>query len=121
MNDPREERLNSLFRGYRMACEPRDASANFMPELWQKIEKRQSATFSFRRLAKGFAAVAAVLSLVLAIISFLPAQNVPVYSSTWVDTLAAHHEAVAAHSSNESIEYVLDLIHPDSTDDAEEI
>ena len=109
MNDPREERLDSLLSRYRTACEPRDVSVNFMPELWQKIERTQNAAFSFRRIAKGFVAVAAMLSLVLAIISFLPsAQSVPVYSSTWVDTLAAHHEALAAHNSSESIEYVLD-------------
>jgi hypothetical protein len=121
MNDPREARLESLFRGYRTACESGAASANFMPELWQKIERRQSAVFSFRRIAKGFVAAAAVLSLVLALISFLPAHNIPVYGSTWVDTLAAHHEALAAHSSNETIENVLDLIHPDSPDESEEI
>jgi hypothetical protein len=119
--NPREERLDSLFRGYQMACEPRDVSANFMPELWQKIEKRQSAVFSFRRIAKGFVAAAALLSLALALIGFLPVRGVPVYSTSWVDTLAAHHEAVAAHSSSDSIEYVLDLIHSDSPDDTEEI
>ena len=121
MNDPREPRLDALFRGYRMACEPRDPSANFMPELWQKIEKRQSALFSFRRIAKGFVAAAAMLSLALALIGFIPSRSAPVNISTWVDTLDAHHEALAAHSANESIEYVLDLIHPDSSDESEEI
>ena len=121
-HNPQEGRLDSLFRSYRTACEPREVSVNFMPELWQRIEKAQNATFSFRRIAKGFVAVAAMLSVVLAVVSFLPLANtVPIYSSTWVDTLAAQHEALAAHSSSESIEYFLDLIHPDLMDDASEI
>jgi hypothetical protein len=121
-HNPQEDRLDSLLHSYRVACEPREVSPNFMPELWQRIEKAQSATFSFRRIAKGFVAAAAMLSLVLAIVSFLPSShNVPIYSSAWVDTLAAHHEALAAHNSGESIEYVLDLIHPDLTDEASEI
>jgi len=106
-----DERLNALFRAYSVACEPRDVSPNFMPELWQKIEKVQGATFSFRRIARGFVTAAAGLSLVLASIAFLPSYHVsPIYSTTYVESLAAHADADA-----------VDLIHLDNPEDVEEI
>jgi hypothetical protein len=121
---PEEERLDALFRAYHVACEPREVSANFMPELWQKIEKVQSATFSFRRIAKGFVTAAAALSLALALVAFFPSRQTspsPDHAS-YVEALAAHNEALAAHNSSDGVEYVLDLIHPDSLDEtAEEI
>jgi|SRR6185369_11703865 hypothetical protein len=116
---PQDERLDTLLQTYYSACEPRQVSANFMPELWQKIERAQSATFSFQRIAKGFVTAAAALSLILAVVGFLPARlNSPVYNVSYVDALAAHNDAVA-HSS-EVIDYV-DLAHVDSPDDAEEL
>ncbi len=39
--DSREERLDALFKAYRVACEPPETSVNFMPELWAKIESSQ--------------------------------------------------------------------------------
>jgi hypothetical protein len=115
---PEDQRLDALFRAYHMACEPREVSANFMPELWQKIEKVQNATFSFRRIAKSFVTAAAVLSMALAAaIAFVPTRNSPAYNVTYVEALAAHNETLSAHSLSDSAEYVLDLIHPDTQDD----
>jgi hypothetical protein len=122
--NPGDERLDALFRAYHMACEPRQISPNFMPELWQKIEKAQSAVFSFRRIAKGFVTAAAALSMALAAVLFLPAgqQNPAAYGASYIDALAAHNEALAAHSTSDNVEYVMDLMHPDSLDEsAEEI
>jgi len=110
---PEDERLDELFRAYHMACEPREVSVNFMPELWQKIEKVQTATFSFRRIARSFVTAAAALSMVLAIIGFVPGRNSPAYNVTYVEALA-HNEALSAPSLTDSAEYVLDLIHPDT-------
>jgi hypothetical protein len=39
-----DERLDALFRAYDLACEPRKVSADFMPKLWQKIERILSTT-----------------------------------------------------------------------------
>jgi len=120
--DSRDERLDALFRAYRVACEPPETSVNFMPELWQKIEKTQNATFSFRRIAKGFVTAAVALSMALAIIGFVfsDSQNVPVYHASYVEALAAHNEALDARNSMDSVEYVLDMLHPDSADDVSE-
>src|SRR5579859_4252038 len=99
MNESNDERLDGLFRAYRLACEPREVSANFMPELWQKIEKVQNATFSFRRIAKSFVTVAAALSMALsAAIAFVPTRNSPAYNVTYVEALAANNETLSAHS-----------------------
>jgi len=88
---PEDQRLDSLFQAYRAACEPREVSPNFMPELWQKIDRVQSATFSFRRIARGFVSAAAAMALVLATLVIAPSwQASPVYKATYVETLAAH-------------------------------
>lgn len=119
---PEDKQLDALFRAYHMACEPRQVSPNFMPELWQKIEKAQSAVFSFRRIARRFVTAAVAVSMVWAIVGFLSStqQSAVTYSATYIDALAAHNEALSAHSAIESAEYVMDLMHPDSLDEATE-
>ena len=114
---PDDDRLDALFVAYRAVCEPREVSANFMPELWSKIERVQSTTFSFRRIARGFVTAAAALSLVMATVAVLPStRHSPVYSVTYVEALAAHNDALTADASDS-----IDLAHPDSPDDLEEI
>jgi len=116
--NPEEARLNTLFQDYYSACEPRQVSANFMPELWQKIERVQNGRFSFQRIAKGFVTAAAALSLALALVGFLPSHfSSPAYHATYVDALAAHNETIA---HVDTIDYV-DLTHIDSLDDTEEL
>jgi hypothetical protein len=92
--DPQDERLDALFVAYKMACEPREVSPNFMPELWKKIDRAQSATFSFRKIARGFVTAAAALSMLLASVAYLPELRPvsPVYSATYVEVLAAHSD-----------------------------
>jgi len=46
MRGNNEERLDALFRTYREAFPDPDPSRNFMPNLWQRIEARQTFTFS---------------------------------------------------------------------------
>src|SRR5215472_16161791 len=114
-------RLDGIFQAYRVACEPRDVSANFRPDLWQKIEKAQKAIFSFRRMARSFVTAAAAVSLGLVMFEVLPVrQNSAVYNLSYVEALAAHNEALDARSTSESIEYVQDLMHPDSAEEAAE-
>lgn len=67
-----DEMLDSLFQAYRRACPTPDASANFMPELWQKIDARQKFTFSLRRMANAFAAAAVALTLALGVYMSIP-------------------------------------------------
>jgi len=114
-----EAHLDSLFRAYYSACEPGPVSPNFMPELWQKIERTQSATFSFRRIAKGFVSAAAALSLALAVVCFVPARSSsPAYNATYVDALGAHTDTQVLTS--DAFDYV-DLPHIDAPEDTEDL
>jgi len=62
MHGSNDEKLDALFRAF-AACPVPEPSANFMPMLWQKIESRQTFTFSFRRMANAFAAAAVALTV----------------------------------------------------------
>lgn len=82
-----EQRLDALFRAYRDACPTPEASANFMPNLWQRIEARQTYTFSFRRMANAFVTAALALSLGLGVYMSIPRSNS--YSSqSYIEALA---------------------------------
>jgi len=83
-----EERLDALFRAYRNACPDPEASANFMPGLWQKIESRQKFTFSFGRMANALATVAVALSIALGVYLSMPRSNPNYYSPTYLEALA---------------------------------
>ena len=80
--------LNTLFRAYRDACVPPEPSANFMPQLWQRIEARQRFSFFFGRVARGFVTAAIAASLGMAIYLATP-RNSSVYATTYFDVLAA--------------------------------
>lgn len=83
-----EDRLDALFQAYRNACPDREASANFMPELWQRIEARQSFAFSFRRLANALVPVAVALSLALGIYAYSPRHTSNYAPQTYIEALA---------------------------------
>jgi hypothetical protein len=82
-----DEKLDALFRAYHGACPVPEASANFMPNLWAKIESRQTFTFSFRRMAAGFVTAALALSLALGVYAALPHAN-PNSPQTYLEALA---------------------------------
>jgi len=81
------ERLDALFRAYRDACPAPEASANFMPNLWQRIEARQTFTFSFRRMANAFVTAALALSLGLGVYMAIP-RSTPYSPQSYIEALA---------------------------------
>ena len=83
-----EERLDALFRAYREACPDPDASPNFMPQLWQRIEARQTFTFSLRRMAGGFATAALALSLALGVYMAIPRNSQSYSPQSYLEALA---------------------------------
>ncbi len=83
-----EERFDALMQAYRTACGSPEASANFMPQLWAKIEARQSFTFSFRRMANLFATASVTLSIALLGIYLAVPRSSPVVSQSYVEALA---------------------------------
>ena len=88
-----EARLDALFEAYRAACPDREASANFMPLLWQRIEARQSVSVVFSRLARNLMTAALALSILLGlVVSFSGSRaggQLP--SETYVEVLADEH------------------------------
>ena len=88
-NDRFPPEMDALFASYRNSFAELDASRNFMPGLWSKIEQRQSVTYGFRRMARGFVTVAAAICLMMSAVLWSPPQfNSPASPSTYVDVLA---------------------------------
>ena len=82
-----EQDLDALFRAYHQACIAPEASANFMPELWAKIDSRQTFTFSFRRMANAFATAAVALSIALGVYMAVPRSSAQL-PQTYIEALA---------------------------------
>jgi hypothetical protein len=85
-----ELRLNALFRAFRETCPVPEASANFMPRLWERIESRQTVPFLIRRLASGFVTAAVAVSLGIAVYVSLPGTS-PYYNESYIEALADGH------------------------------
>jgi hypothetical protein len=82
-----EERLDALFQAYKRACPAPEPSANFMPELWQRIESRQRFSFSFSRMANALVTAAVALSIVLGV--YTSVIGTPTYDpQRYIDVLA---------------------------------
>ena len=94
---PMDDKLSALFAEYRSAVPDPDASGNFMPALWKKIESRRTETTSaFRHMVQ--ACVMAAVALTLIIIVLLPRlQHELIYSAnTYVEVLDESHSNDAA-------------------------
>jgi hypothetical protein len=85
MDQNRHAELDDLFASYRNAIEVPEASPDFMPGLWARIEQRRTVSYSFRRMASGFVTAAAALCLAMTLAMWFPSQ---VSVSTYVDVLA---------------------------------
>ena len=97
MNEPRhplDSDLDRLFSAYRDACAGDacagvDASPQFMPHLWARIEsRRDSMQPLIRRLTQFFAGLAAAASFALLALMLLPQETEP---ATYVEVLAQSH------------------------------
>src|ERR1700733_13023099 len=66
------QELDDLFVGYRAAMPDPEASVNFMPELWRKIEARQFFLARLKKLTHVFVAAAAAICLLLGIMLQVP-------------------------------------------------
>jgi len=90
------DQLERLFGQYREALPDPDASAAFMPGVWQRIEARRSPVRMLRRMTEALVTMAAISALAIAFV--IPrVQSSPVYSATYVDVLAAEqsHDSLA--------------------------
>ncbi len=108
MRGNNEEKLDALFRAYHAACPVPEASANFMPELWRRIELRQRTTFSFRRMANAFVTAALALTIALGVYMSVPRAN-PNLPQNYV-------EALAEANPLDTPDFVVEPVHMDRTD-----
>src|ERR1700730_13202033 len=87
----RETRLDELFMAYRAACPDPDASANFMPAIWAKIETREVSTNWFGRVAKALVTAALAASMILGMMMSSTSQSTAFLNGTLVEALRAAH------------------------------
>jgi hypothetical protein len=84
------DRLSPLWESYRNACPAPDASAGFMPGLWEKIDARRSFVWKLRLYTRGLVTAAAALCLVMAGLTIAPiaGSGDVIYTHTYIDTLS---------------------------------
>jgi len=81
--------LDQLFERYRAALPDSEASANFMPGLWRKIEARQTFVARVKKLTQVFVAAAAAICLLFGMLLQVPVSNdSAVVRGNYVDVLA---------------------------------
>jgi len=81
--------LDHLFARYRTEVPDPEASVNFMPELWRKIEARQFFLARVKKLTQVFVAAAAAICLFLGIALQVPVStDTQVVHGNYVDVLA---------------------------------
>jgi hypothetical protein len=90
-SEPDDLQLDEFFQTYRAACPEVEASRNFMPNLWRRIEARQNFWFVFQRFARtASAACGALCLLLLALNLYSPGQSM---TTSYMDALMADHTA----------------------------
>jgi hypothetical protein len=94
-SQPESRQLDELFARYRAACPDVEPSTNFMPALWQRIEKRGSVSTLLPKLARLTAAATAAACLLLTVLIGLPGtpSRKPLVPASYTDALYADHTA----------------------------
>ena len=87
----RSDELAGLWEAYRGATPAPEASVNFMPELWTRIETARPTAWVqvLTRLAYRLAPVAAAVILVLGMLAWPGGQNANDPAQGYVDVLVA--------------------------------
>jgi hypothetical protein len=84
--------IRAMFASYREALPDPEPGANFMPQLWNRIDSQRNVTFSFGRLAKQFVSVSVASCLAMSILFLTPVHQMsPIYGATYLDVLDADH------------------------------
>lgn len=92
---PEEElnaKLDATFAEYRAATPDPEPGADFIPGLWRRIEARRAGNlWIFRRLAQVCVGATLALAILMGTVLIPRLEKAPVYTSTYVDVLAADH------------------------------
>ena len=81
------QELDALFAAYLEACPTPEASPGFMPQLWQKIDARRSANYSFGRWTSAFVTAAAAICMLLGVMQWHAPSQQTFYSQTYIEAL----------------------------------
>jgi len=94
VQDKLDDRLNSLLAQYREACPDPEPGANFMPQLWSRIEAQRGTAVStlLRRWTEAWV-IATVLVAVIVGGFLLPQFQEPPSYEAYVDVLSAADSA----------------------------
>lgn len=85
-------KLDALFAEYRDALPDAEPGAAFMPGLWKRIEARRTSNlWVFRRLAQVCVGATLALAVLMGAYVIPRLEKAPVYSTSYVDELAADH------------------------------
>jgi hypothetical protein len=90
-NTQTSDDLDKLMRAYHDACPDVEPSANFMPNLWRKIEQHQTFWPTFERLARTGVLAGAIVSFVLLVLNLAGAH--PATAQSYIEALMADHTA----------------------------
>lgn len=82
------QEVRELFTRYRDAMPVPDASPQFMPLLWERIEAQQRTDVLLWRFSRAFVGMSAVLCLLLSAALFVPVQQTTPSATTYVEVLA---------------------------------
>ena len=84
-----EVRLDDLFRTYRAVCPDLEVSANFVPNMWARIEAHEISVNWFGRAAKVLVTSALALSAILGMMISSRNQPGAFFDATFVEALRA--------------------------------
>ena len=90
------QELDALFAAYFEACPTPEASPGFMPQLWQKIDARRSANYSFGRWTSAFVTAAVAICLLLGLMQWRAPSQPTFYSQTYIEALLEENSADSA-------------------------
>ena len=88
--DRLDQELNSLFAAYRASIPDPEASPEFMPKLWGRIEAKRSFVYRLKRISQ-LAVVTAMVASVLSAILITPLAYREPAAGTYVEMLADEH------------------------------
>ncbi len=92
-NRQSENDLDELWGRYKAACPDIEPSVNFMPALWERIEKRGSVSTLLPKLARLTAAGTAAACLLLTVLIGTPRHSSSGAPASYADALYADHTA----------------------------
>jgi len=91
--DQLNNQVDNLFASYKALVIDPEPGANFMPELWRRIEARRSLVFRVKRLTQVFVAAAAAICIAFGIFLAVPNSDNPPINGNYVEVLAETNPA----------------------------